>query len=93
MADLRVLASCLLFPSGANGAADSFCQKVTTEGKQLREEGRYEEAQKAILLGLAETEKYGPEGGRVVLTVNTLAALSHAEDLGPCQRRQPLTQA
>jgi tetratricopeptide (TPR) repeat protein len=65
---------CFLIPS-RTVAEDNLWQKAFDEGKQLREQGRYAEAEKAHLLAVAEAEKFGPEDRRVAASLNNLAAL------------------
>ena len=56
---------------------DSLWQKINSEGRELREQGRYDEAEKASLLALAEAQKAGPEDYRVAISLNDLATLYH----------------
>src|SRR5262245_45042799 len=58
-------------------AEDLVWQKAIKDGKQLRDEGRYKEAEKAILFGLVEAEKLGPDDYRAAVSLNELAALYH----------------
>src|SRR5262245_25825579 len=59
-------------------AEEALWQKLIGEARQLREERRYAEAEKQMLLGLAEAEKFGSEDRGLPLTLNELAALYHA---------------
>jgi tetratricopeptide (TPR) repeat protein len=68
----------LIFPNRPTLAEDALWQKLIGEAKQLRREKRYVEAEKQMLLGLAEAEKFGPEDRRLAVTLNELAALYHA---------------
>ena len=72
------LAVALQFPTTPTLAEDSLWHKLIGEAKQLREEKRYAEAEKQMLLGLAEAEKFGPEDRRLAVSLNELAALYHA---------------
>jgi len=56
---------------------DSLWQKINSEGKELREQGRYDEAEKASSHALAEAEKLGPEDYRVAISLNELAIVCH----------------
>jgi tetratricopeptide (TPR) repeat protein len=75
---LSALAFCLIYPNTPTLAEDSLWQRFIGEAKQLREEKRYAEAEKQMLLGLAEAEKFGPEDRRLAVTLNQLAALYYA---------------
>src|SRR5262245_45374840 len=75
---LPVFALFLLSLNRPTLADDSLWQKFVGEAKQLREEKRYPEAEKQMLLGLAEAESFGPEDRRLAVTLNELAALYHA---------------
>ncbi len=66
----------LLFPIGAL-TEDSLWQKTNSEGRELREQGRYDEAEKAGLLALTEAGNFGPEDYRVAISLNELAVLYH----------------
>jgi hypothetical protein len=68
------LALCLFLQGRTTLAEDSLWQKAITEGKQLRQQGHYAEAERAYLLALAEAEKFGPEDPRQAMTLNNLAA-------------------
>ena len=68
------LVVCLLIPNRSL-AEDDLWQKTIREGMQLREQGRYAEAEKAYRLALAEAEKFGPEDRRLALSLNNLAVL------------------
>jgi len=48
------LALCLFLPNRTTLGEDSLWQKAITEGKQLRQQGHYAEAERAYLLALAE---------------------------------------
>jgi tetratricopeptide (TPR) repeat protein len=82
------LALCLFPPNRTTLAEDALWQNATKEAKQLREQGRYTEAEKAHLLALAEAEKFGPEDPRLALTLNGLAVLYHSK--GQLSEAEPL---
>ncbi len=81
----------LLFPLVVASLEDSFWQRINSEGRQLRKEGRFDEAEKISLLALAEAERFGAEDYRVAATLNELAALYHSrgrlDDAEPLYRR------
>src|SRR5688572_26520944 len=79
---------CVFLPNSTI-AEDSRWLKAMREGKQLREQGNYAEAEKAHLLALGEAEKFGPEG-RLALSLNELATLYHAT--GRLREAEPLYQ-
>ena len=78
----------LLLPLQAVPLEDSLWQRTNSEGKQLRKEGRLDEAEKVSLLALAEAEKFGPEDYRVAVSLNELAALYHSR--GRLSKADPL---
>ncbi len=82
------LAFCLFFLDRTTLGEDVPWQKAIREGKQLRAQGRYAEAQKIHLLALAEAEKFGPEDPRLALSLNKLAILYHAT--GQLSEAEPL---
>ena len=71
------LAFCLFSPDSTILAEDSLWQKAITEGRQLRAQGRYTEAENAFRSVLA-AETSGSEDHRVAITLNELAVLYHA---------------
>src|SRR5262245_51595600 len=75
------------FPTRTTLAQDDVWQKASSEGKQLRLQGRYAEAEKALLLAVAEAEKLGPENRRLALRLNELAVLYH--DTGRLSEAEP----
>jgi tetratricopeptide (TPR) repeat protein len=82
------LALCLFLPNPTALAEESVWQKAIPEGKQLREQGRYAEAEQVHVLAVAEAEKFGPEDRRLALSLNELAALYHAT--GRLREAEPL---
>ena len=78
----------LSFPTRTSLAEEDVWQKANTEGKQLRQQGRYAEAEKAYLLAVAEAEKLGPENRHLALSLNELAAWYHAT--GRLSEAEPL---
>lgn len=65
------------FPTRTTLAQDDVWQKAVNKGRQLRQEGRYAEAEKAYLLAVAEAEKFGPEDRRLAWSLDELAAAYH----------------
>jgi tetratricopeptide (TPR) repeat protein len=82
------MALCLCFPNKTTLAEDALWQQAIGEGKQLRERGRYVEAERVHLLALGEAEKFGSEDRRLALSLNGLAALYHAT--GRLREAEPL---
>ena len=79
---------CLFLPEKTSLGQDTRWQDQLNEAKQLREQGRYPEAEKAHFLALAEAEKFGPEDRRFASSLNNLAALYH--DTGRLSEAEPL---
>jgi hypothetical protein len=68
------IALCLFLPIRTTLAEDALWHKAVREAKQLREQGRYAEAEKAHRLALAEAEKFGAEDRRLALSLKRSAS-------------------